>query len=96
MKKFMMMAAVVLTAIAFTACNGGGKADLKTDVDSLAYELGVAQSAGLKQYMSMQLGVDSAYLDEFIKGMKQGALNESSPKKDAFMKGMEVGSRFSR
>lgn len=94
MKKFMMMAAVALTAIAFTACNGGGKADLKTDVDSLAYDLGVAQSAGLKQYMSMQLGVDTAYIDEFIKGMKQGALNESSPKKEAYIKGMEVGKQI--
>lgn len=94
MKKFMMMAAVALTAMAFTACNGGGKADLKSDVDSLAYELGVAQSAGLKNYMSMQLGVDSAYLDEFIKGMKQGALNDANPKKDAYIKGIEVGKQI--
>ena len=91
MKKMMMMAAVALTAIAFTACNGGGKATLKTDVDSMAYDLGVAQAQGLKQYMTMQLGVDSAYLDEFIKGMKEGAVNKANPKKDAYMRGLEVG-----
>lgn len=89
MKKIMMMAAVA-AAVAFTSCNGG-KANLKTDVDSLAYDLGVAQSEGLKQYMTMQLGVDSAYIDQFIKGMKEGALNEANPKKDAYMKGLEVG-----
>lgn len=86
-----MMAAVVLTAMSFTACNKGGKASLKTDVDSIAYNLGVAQSQGLKQYMTMQLGVDSAYMDEFIKGMKEGAVNEANPKKEAYMKGLEVG-----
>ena len=79
----MLMAAVAMTAICFTACNGGGKANLKTDVDSMAYDLGVAQAQGLKQYMTMQLGVDSAYIDEFIKGMKEGAVNETSPKKEA-------------
>ena len=89
MKKMMMMAAVA-AVVAFTSCNGG-KANLKTDVDSLAYDLGVAQSDGLKQYMTMQLGVDSAYVDQFIKGMKEGALNEASPKKEAYMRGLEVG-----
>lgn len=89
MKKFFVLAAVAAT-VAFTSCNGGS-AKLNSDADSLAYELGVGQSDGLKQYMSMQLGVDSAYLDEFIKGMKEGALNDADPKKEAYMRGLEVG-----
>ena len=91
MKKMMMMAAVAVAAMTFTSCNNGGKANLKTDVDTLSYNLGVAQSDGLKQYMTMQLGVDSAYIDQFIKGMKEGALNESDPRKEAYMKGLEIG-----
>ena len=91
MKKLVMMAAAAVTAMTFTACNNGGKASLKTDVDSIAYDLGVAQAQGLKQYMTMQLGVDSAYIDQFIKGMKEGAVNEANPKKEAYMKGLEVG-----
>lgn len=92
MKKIIMMAAAVaMTAMTFTACNGGGSTKLNDDVDSIAYNLGVAQADGLKQYMSMQLGVDSAYIDEFIKGMKEGAVNEANPKKEAYMKGLEVG-----
>ncbi|MBQ9641629.1 MAG: FKBP-type peptidyl-prolyl cis-trans isomerase [Bacteroidaceae bacterium] len=91
MKKIVMMAAVAMSAMTFTACNQGGKPSLKTDVDSIAYNLGVAQAQGLKQYMTMQLGVDSAYVDEFIKGMKEGAVNKANPKKEAYMKGLEVG-----
>lgn len=91
MKKIMMMAAVAVSAMTFTACNKAGKVSLKSDVDTIAYHFGLAQSQGLKQYMSMQLGVDSAYIDEFIKGMKEGAVNEANPKKEAYMKGMEVG-----
>lgn len=92
MKKFMTVAAAVaMTAAMMVSCDGGNGANLKDDVDSLAYNLGVAQSEGLKQYMTMQLGVDSAYVDEFIKGMKEGAVNEADPKKEAYMKGLEVG-----
>lgn len=91
MKKIMMMAAAVcVSAMTFTACNGGS-AKVESDVDSIAYELGVGQADGLKQYMAMNLGVDSAYIDEFIKGMKEGAVNEANPKKEAYMKGLEVG-----
>ncbi len=92
MKKILIMAAAAaMTAMTFTACNGGGSAKLNNEVDSLAYDLGIAQSQGLKQYMQMQLGVDSTQIDEFIKGMKEGALNDANPKKEAYMKGMEVG-----
>ncbi|MCQ2212937.1 MAG: FKBP-type peptidyl-prolyl cis-trans isomerase [Bacteroidaceae bacterium] len=94
MKKFFMMAAIAASAMAFTACNGSGSANLKDDVDSLTYDLGVAQSESLKQYMTMQLGVDSTYIDEFIKGMKEGAINEADPKKEAYMQGLTVGKQI--
>lgn len=95
MKKILMMAAAAaMTAMTFTACNGGGNPKLNDEVDTLVYDLGVAQSDGLKQYMAMQLGVDTTYLDEFIKGMKEGAINEANPKKDAYMQGLTVGKQI--
>ena len=61
MKKILFLAATVATAaITMVSCDGAGSAKLKDDVDTLAYDYGVAQSQGLKQYMSMQLGVDTA------------------------------------
>lgn len=93
MKKIAFLAAVA--AVALYSCGGSEvKPEFKDEVDSLAYELGVAQSEGLKQYMTMQLGVDSTQIDEFIKGMKEGSLNEADPKKDAFYKGVEVGKQI--
>ena len=87
----MVAASVAMTAMTMVSCDNGVSANLKDEVDTIAYDLGVAQSEGLKQYMTLQLGVDSAYLDEFIKGMKVGALNEPDPKKEAYMKGIEIG-----
>jgi len=95
MKKIIMMAAAVaMSAMTFTACNGGGSSKLNDEVDSIAYDLGVGSADGLKQYMTMQLAVDSAYINEFIKGMKEGAVNEANPKKEAYMKGLEVGKQI--
>ena len=92
MKKIMMMAAAVaMTAMTMVSCDGNSSANLKDSADTLAYDFGVAQSAGLKQVMTLQLGVDSAYMDEFIKGMREGAVNEVDPKKDAYLKGLEIG-----
>lgn len=95
MKKILMMAAAVAaTAMTMVSCDGGSSADLKDGVDSMAYDLGVGQAPNLKQAMVMQMGVDTMYLDEFIKGMKEGAVNEADPKKEAYMKGLEVGAQI--
>ncbi len=90
MKKIAFLA-VAATAVVLASCNQAGKAQIKDNVDSLTYELGVAQADGLKQYMAMQLGVDSTQLDEFIKGMKVGALEKPDAKQNAYNKGVEVG-----
>ena len=64
---------------------------MKTDVDTLAFNLGVAQSESLRQYMTMQLGVDSTQLAAFIKGMKEGATQEEDKSRDAYLNGIQTG-----
>ena len=95
MKKILLLVATVATAaITMVSCDSVSSTNLKDNVDSLTYDYGVAQSQGLKQYMSMQLGVDTAYIDQFIKGMKEGAMNEPDPKKDAYMRGLAIGQQI--
>ena len=91
MKK-LIFAAVAIAAIMFTSCdNTSVQADLKDNVDSLANYLGIAQSDGLKNYMKMQLQVDSLYNNDFIKGMIEGATAKEDPQQEAYMKGLTVG-----
>lgn len=93
MKKFSIFA-VAATALVMASCNDAVKPSLVDDVDTLAYDLGMAQADGLKQYMTMQLGVDSTCLDDFIKGMKEGALRgEESKAEEAYRKGLDVGAQ---
>lgn len=92
MKKILSLAAVS-AAIVLASCNGGTNPTLNDNVDSLTYDLGMAQADGLKQYMTMQLQVDSTCIEDFIKGMKDGCEKELSKSEDAYRKGLDVGAQ---
>lgn len=97
MKKILSFAAVA-AALVLASCDGGTNptfdANDSTKVDSLTYYLGVFQGDGLKQYMTMQLQVDSTCINDFIKGMKDGATKDLSKTEDAYRKGLDVGAQI--
>ena len=73
MKKFTFAAVAAVSAVMMFACgNGAPKANLKSDVDTVSYAIGMAQTQGLKDYLVGRLGVDTTYMDEFIKGLNEG------------------------
>ena len=95
MKKFSILAAVVLAAIMGSCTNSAPKADMKNDVDTLSYSIGMAQSRGLKEYLTQRMGVDTTYIDEFIKGIVEGANAGESKKKAAYYAGLQMGQQIS-
>lgn len=93
MKK-LAIAAVATTALIFTSCNKSGvKATLNDEVDTIAYEYGIAQGSGLKDYAKTNLQIDSAYFNDFIRGVKDGANKTASKSEDAYRKGCEIGAQ---
>ena len=96
MKKFSIIAAVVLAAILGSCGNGTPKANLKDDVDTLTYAVGVAQTRGLKDYLTQRMGVDTTYMDEFFKGLKEGANAGDNKKKAAYYAGLQMGQQISQ
>lgn len=73
MKKIIL--AAIIAATGLTSCNNGQpKANLKSDIDTLSYEMGMAmsQSEGEFQNYLSQSGSDSAYVDELLKGYVDG------------------------
>ena len=96
MKKLMIVAAMAIVAAGFTACgNGTPKANLKSDVDSMSYAIGMAQTQGLKEYLVDRLGVDTAYIGEFIKGLNEGVNAGDNKKKAAYYAGIQIGQQIS-
>ena len=53
--------------------------------------VGMAQSDGLKEYLVQRMGVDTAYIDEFIKGLNEGATIGDDKAKAAYIAGVQIG-----
>ena len=96
MKKFMFMAVMAIAAVAITSCgNSTPKANLKSDIDSMSYAIGMAQTQGLKEYLVDRLGVDTANMAQFIKGLNEGANAGDDKKKAAYYAGIQIGQQIS-
>ena len=92
----MFVAVMAIAAAAFTGCgNSTPKASLKSDVDTMSYAIGLAQTQGLKEYLVGSLGVDTAYMAEFIKGLNEGANAGDNKKKAAYYAGIQIGQQIS-
>lgn len=91
MKKTLLIVAAAI--VAFGSCNKGGipKGNPETDLDTLSYELGVANSQSVKMYIANQLGVDTAYMDEFYKGFAAAAQAGNDKKLAAYYAGVQIG-----
>ena len=97
MKKFSIVAALAIAVASFVAScgnSGSNKPNLKNDVDTLSYAIGLAQTQGLKQYL-VQMDVDTTYMDAFIKGLREGANAGDDKKKAAYYMGIQIGQQIS-
>ena len=91
----MIVAVMAIAAASFTGCgNSTPKANLKSDVDTLSYAIGMAQTQGLKEYLVGSLGVDTAYMADFIKGLNEGANAGDNKKKAAYYAGIQIGQQI--
>ena len=94
MKKVSIFMAIAAAASLASCTAQAPKANLKTDIDSLSYSIGMAQTQGMKGYLTGRLDVDTAYMAEFIKGLNEGA-NKTSKKDIAYMAGLQIGQQIS-
>ncbi len=103
MKKF-LVAAAALSAVVFGACEGGAgskmstlggnsKAELANDVDTICYVIGNLNGKQMKSniFSKEGMGIDSAYIGEFLKGVMEGAGDNISAKDKAHLAGVSMG-----
>lgn len=98
MKKITVIAAAAaFVGLGLASCNGGTpSASINNDLDSLSYALGMSQTQGLKGYLQNQMGVDTTYIDEFVKGLNEGANAGDDKKKAAYYAGIQIGQQISQ
>ncbi|WP_370789058.1 FKBP-type peptidyl-prolyl cis-trans isomerase [Bacteroides nordii] len=94
MKKITILAAIAAVTGLASCTAQAPKANLKTELDSLSYSIGMAQTQGLKGYLVGRMDVDTAYMAEFIKGVTEAA-NKTGKKEAAYMAGLQIGQQIS-
>ncbi len=96
MKKLTIVAVIAIAAATLIGCgNSTPKANLKTDVDTLSYAIGLSQTQGLRDYLVGRMGMDTAYVDQFIKGLNDGVNSGDDKKKAAYFAGIQIGQQIS-
>ena len=97
MKSLKTLAVMATAVLAFSACGNSSapKADLKTDVDSMSYAIGLLQSQYVRQAIEQGQVIDTTYMDDFVKGINEGVNAGDDKKKAAYIMGLQVGQQIS-
>ena len=94
MKKIVLFAAIA-AAVGFASCTAQApKANLKNEVDTLSYMMGVNNTQGLNDFLVGRMGVDLNDMDAFIEGFIE-ASTKTSKKDKAYMAGLQIGQQVS-
>lgn len=94
MKKLTFLAIAAIATLSLTSCGNARppKADLKTDIDTLSYSLGVGLGEELKNYNIIeQMGVDSANMADFMRGLNEAVAAGEDKAKIAYYAGLQLG-----
>lgn len=100
MKKLLILVAVVAGALCVNAKKKKVEApvapavELKSGIDSISYAAGYAQTNGLIPFLQQQHGVDTAYIADFIQGMKDAKEKANDPRFIAYQAGGAIAKMF--
>ncbi len=97
MKKFSIVAALAIAISGiFASCgNTPAKANLKNDVDTLSYAIEYGTDPGSVGSIRCDMDIDTTYIDEFVKGLNDGANAGDNKKKAAYYMGVQIGQQIS-
>jgi len=91
-----IMVALALLVVGATFHSVRAQQAPATRVDSLSYAVGMSQTQGLKEFLTRNMKVDLNYMDDFVKGLKEGAYAEDNQPKTAYYAGIQIGQQILR
>lgn len=108
MKKSIIVALTLLVGATFTTAEAAKKkkkeakqpatevlapVQLLTSSDSLSYAAGMSITEGLIPYLQTNLGVDTAYMADFMAGFREAVAAAETPTQKARLAGMQIASQ---
>ncbi len=92
MKKLFLAAIIAVSAATITSCGPSvPSVEVKTEIDSMTYAMGVSEGNMVKGYQLERMGVDSATVDDFIKGLLEGVNAGDDSCMRAYLVGYQIG-----
>jgi FKBP-type peptidyl-prolyl cis-trans isomerase FklB len=109
MKKILTIALALVVSASFSTVDAKKKKDKKADKtevvkapvkllsssDSLSYTVGMSVTEGLVGYLQSQLGVDTAYMADFVAGFEEAVKALKDPRQKARMAGVTIAEQVS-
>jgi FKBP-type peptidyl-prolyl cis-trans isomerase FklB len=90
MKRISFIVVAIATVCLWGACSKiAHKSQLKNDVDTMSYYFGYSRADGIMNYLSTQAGIDTACMEDFYKGFKDGVKHYSA-KDAAYLEGKRI------
>ena len=99
MKKLYFMAVMAIAAATMVSCGKGTpKASMNNDVDTVSYAAGIVLSNNFNQYhvLDQQLGIDSAYINDFVRGLSEALQAAEDKKQEAYIAGLQIGQQITK
>ena len=96
MKKIGFILSAAVAGVMASCSQSAPNASLKSDIDTLSYAIGMSQTQGLKDYLVMRMGMDTAYIDDFLKGFYESVRSGEDAKKNAYYAGLQIGQQVSQ
>ena len=100
MKAYKLMALMLglLVCVSASAAKKKSKKKVETVVEKVdtvsmkefAYAYGIAQTNGLKNYLVQRMGVDTAYMADFLRGFDDATLSPADKAQKAYLAGKEI------
>lgn len=82
----------VLGVTLMTSCGGSkpSKPVFNNQIDTVSYCFGMARTNGFIEYLAGQMGIDTTYMADFVKGFMEGSKKTNDPASKAYLAGMEI------
>lgn len=108
MKKILFMTLLLAVAVSTMAAGGKKKVNkknancteecvkLQTSSDSTSYAAGYAATEGLMQYLTQRLNVDTAHINDFLRGFREALAKVNDPAFSAYVAGNNIAEQATK
>lgn len=96
MKKDYLRLGIIALSLMSSSTVVAQEANKQEVISDMTYNIGVAQTQGLKEYLANSLHVDLDFFSSFVKGLTDGVEQANDKEKNAYYAGIQIGNQIAQ